>query len=429
MKSNSPVKAVIVGAGHRSEWYGNYALEHPNDMQIVGVADPNPIRREAFRKKFGFPEENCFENADELAKAPKFADAAINGTMDNQHVPTSIPLLRAGYDLLIEKPFALNEDEMWTLYRAQQETKRRVMVCHVLRYSPFYQSVHAEIARGTLGEILSVQASEYVSYHHIATCYVRGKWNSFEKCQSGMLLAKSCHDLDLIMWLKNVPPKRISSFGSRFLFRPEKAPEGAGKRCMVDCPLEETCDYSAKKMYIDHPDRWRFYVWTELEGKENVTLEDKIELIRNTSPFGRCVYACDNDVVDHQTLSIEFQDGATASMSMIGGSGKDDRTLHIVGTKAELYGSFDDGIYTVRAIDPAPDCEYQTRVVNPLEGIDRRGHGGGDLRLVEDFVKYVRGEETSPSLTSLEDSIYGHEAVFLAEKSRETGQTQTFTLK
>lgn len=423
---NKPVTVVLVGAGHRSEWYGKYALEHPDQMTVVGVADPNPVRRDAFRKMFSFPEENCFKDADELALRGKIADAVINGTMDNLHVSTSIPLMKVGYDILLEKPFALNEDDMWELYRVQKETGAKMMICHVLRYSPFYQAIHKELRDGNLGEIISVEASEYVSYNHMATCYVRGKWNNFKACQSGMLLAKSCHDLDIIMWMMGKAPKAIASFGSLFQFRKEKAPEGSGTRCMVDCPYVDTCDYSAKSMYIDHPERWRFYVWTELEGKENVTIEDKIALLKGESPFGRCVYKCDNDVVDHQSLSIQFEDGTTASFNMISGSGKDERKIHIVGTKAEIYGSFEDGVYTVRTIDTRPGCECHTAIKNPLEGLDTRGHGGGDQRLVEDFVKYVRGDKTSPSLTSLEDSVYGHQAVFLAEKSRETGMTQEF---
>lgn len=422
----SPVTVILVGAGHRSEWYGKYALEHPDLMKVVGVADPNPIRREAFRKMFGFPEENCFRDAQELSEKGKIADAVINGTMDNLHVSTSIPLMKAGYDILLEKPFALSIEEMWELYRVQKETGRKMMICHVLRYSPFYQAIQKEIKDGVLGEIISVEASEYVSYHHMATCYVRGKWNSFEKCQSGMLLAKSCHDLDIIMWMMGKAPKMISSFGSLFMFRPENAPADSGTRCMTDCPYVDSCDYSAKSMYIDHPERWRFYVWTELEGKENVTIDDKIALIKGESPFGRCVYKCDNDVCDHQTISILFEDGTTGSFNMISGSGKDERKLHIVGTRAEIYGSFEDGEYYLRTIDTRPGCECRTEKKNPLLGLDTRGHGGGDQRLVEDFVKYVKGEATTPSLTSLEDSIYGHQAVFLAEESRETGMTKTF---
>ncbi|MBQ3079944.1 MAG: Gfo/Idh/MocA family oxidoreductase [Clostridia bacterium] len=426
MQRTKPVTVVVVGAGHRSEWYGKYSIDHPDEMQVVGVADPNPIRRREFQKLFHFPDENMFEDADALAKKGKIADAVINGTMDEMHVSTTIPLMRAGYDILLEKPFALTEEEMWELYGVMLETGRRVMICHVLRYAPFYQAVKEEILKGTLGKILSIQASEYVSYHHMSIAYVRGKWNSLKKCKSGMLLAKSCHDMDIIMWLMNKTPVSISSFGSLMYFTPENAPEGAGERCMADCPHVDTCVYSAKRLYIDHPDRWRFYVWTEFEGKENVTIEDKIRLMKEESPFGRCIFKCDNDVVDHQSAIIQFEDGATASMNMISNSGKDERTLHIVGSKAEIYGSFEDGFFTIRAIDPSPGIECTAKIVDPLSGKKAEGHGGGDHRLVQDFIRYVRGQETTPSLTSLSDSIYGHQAVFLAEKSRETGQTQTF---
>lgn len=426
MTNPKPVTVVLVGAGHRSQWYGLYSKKYPDEMKVVGVADPNPIRRREFQAEFDIPDKNLFESAESLTKKGKIADAAINGTMDDIHVSTSIPLMRAGYDILLEKPFALNEEDMRTLYRVKKETGRRIMICHVLRYANFYQAIHEEIRKGTLGKILSIQASEYVSYHHMSIAYVRGKWNNSEKCKSGILLAKSCHDLDIIMWLMGSAPQAISSFGSLMYYTADNAPEGAGTRCMVDCPHVDTCNYSAKRLYIDHPDRWRFYVWTELEGKDNVTIEDKIRLLKEDSPFGRCIFKCDNNVVDHQTIAIHFKNGATASMNMIAGTGKDERTIHIVGSKAEIYGSFEDGAFTVREIDPSPGMECRTRIVRPLaERV--AGHGGGDEKLVRDFVRYVKGLETSQSLTSLEDSIYGHQAVFLAEKSRESGQTQYFT--
>ena len=425
MVKNGPVTAVIVGAGHRSLWYGKYALQEPDKLRIVGVADPNPVRREYFARQFGIPEAGLFASAEELAAAPKMADAVINGTMDHQHVATALPLLAAGYDMLIEKPFAVNMEEMERLARAAKQYHNKVMICHVLRYAPFYQEMRRRVLRGDLGEITSIEAAEYVSYHHMATCYVRGKWRDSKACHAGLLLAKSCHDMDIIMWLKSgVKPARVASFGSIFEFRPERCPEGAGTMCMVDCPIEDRCVYSAKKMYIDHPDRWSFYVWDRLEHIERPTIEDKIaELKKPDNYYGRCVWKCGNDVVDHQNVAIEFADGSTASFILASGSGKDERTIHICGTRAEIYGSLEQGYFTVRSINPAPGCECDIEEVRfDAQG----GHGGGDQRLVVDFVEYLRGGEPSISLTKLDDSINGHMAVFLAEQSRQTGQVCAF---
>ena len=224
--------AIIVGAGHRSIVYATYALEHPEDLQIVGVADPSPLRRERIVKLFKLKPEQCFDSAADLASRPKLADFIINGTMDQHHVPTSLPMLAAGYDILLEKPFATHEAELIELVRAARKFGRKISICHVLRYTPFYAAIRNEIVKGTIGDILSVQAVEHVSYHHMAMGFVRGKWNRQDQSHSTMLMAKSCHDIDLITWMKSgIPPLKVSSFGNNFFFRPEKAPVGAGTRC------------------------------------------------------------------------------------------------------------------------------------------------------------------------------------------------------
>lgn len=417
------ITAIIVGAGHRAILYSLYALEHPDELKIVGVADPDPIRRKKVAEMHGFGEEMCFRNAEELAERPKLADAVINGTMDRQHVPTAVPLLRAGYDMLLEKPFAISEEEVNYLYKVVKETRRKVMICHVLRYAPFYVAIKQRLLSGEIGDIINIQATEHVSYHHLAVSFVRGKWGNEEKCGAPMLLAKCCHDMDLIMWLKSgVSPKQIASFGSDFQFDPAKKPAGAGKRCLVDCQCEETCLYSAKKHYLDHPDRWAFYVWDCLENIENPTLEDKRKSLMTDNIHGRCVWDCEHTVVDHQSVLMNFADGATATLNMIGGTAKPERNIHIIGTKGEIKGVFDDSVFTVRTIDTASEKGWNEEVVDLKIGGDKSGmtgsHGGGDLRLVEDFVHVLQGEEPSISCTTIKDSINGHLGVFCAERAR-----------
>ena len=223
-----PVTAIIVGAGHRAFVYSKLALTNPEMLKIVGVADPDPIRRKKAMDMFGFPEENCFEDADALSRVPKFADTIINGTMDHQHIETSIPLLKKGYDMLLEKPFATNEKEMRELVDCVRENGNKVMICHVLRYTPFYLSIKERVAAGEIGDIINIQTSEHVSYHHLSTSYVRGKWANSDVCHTSMLLAKCCHDLDMMMWMMSeTKPVRICSFGSKFQFKPENAPKEA----------------------------------------------------------------------------------------------------------------------------------------------------------------------------------------------------------
>lgn len=414
---HKPLKTIIVGGGHRSLTYANLANIESDKMEIVGVADPDENRRNFIAKLYNIPPERCFTTAQELAGVPKFADAVINGTMDHVHVETTVPLLEAGYDVLLEKPFSVNEEEARELVDAAEKYGRKVMVCFVLRYAPFYRKIKDLILAGEIGDIISIQMSEFVSYHHMSTSHVRGKWNNSERCHSSMLLAKCCHDIDIMMWLMSeTKPKLVSSFGCNKQFVKENAPENSGTRCLVDCPLVDECLYSAKRIYIDHPDRWSFYVWDALEHLENPTIEDKTKLLK-TSPYGVCAFKSDNNVVDHQTVSVMFENGATGTHNMVGGTSSGTRTIHITGTKGIIKGDFEKGRFTLSKIDPRPECEHEDTVYDLKVGDDT--HGGGDLDLVRDFVAYVRGEEPSVSCTSISDSLAGHLVVFLADKSRE----------
>ncbi|MBR0412042.1 MAG: Gfo/Idh/MocA family oxidoreductase [Eubacterium sp.] len=434
---NKPITAIIVGAGHRSFVYSELAKTNPEMLKIVGVADPNPVRRKKAMEYFGFGEDMCFESAQELASKGRLADTVINGTMDEQHLETAVPLLNAGYDMLLEKPFAVNEDEMWQIVNCAKKNDAKVMICHVLRYTPFYYAIKERVASGELGDIINIQTTEHVSYHHLSTSYVRGKWANSKKCHTTMLLAKCCHDLDIMMWLmSDTKPCSISSYGSKFQFKPENAPEGAGTICMKDCPHVDTCDFSTKRLYIDHPDRWSFYVWDALEHIDNPTIEDKIALMKTDNPYARCIYKCDNDIVDHQSVLVNFESGATGTHNMVGGSAEPRRYIHIVGTKGELFGNFEESKFTVLKINPSPDAHHEEcdveevdlRVTGDMVGA-YGGHGGGDERLAADFVKFVRGEDPSLACTSIFDSVAGHLSVYRADKSREdNGAPQKISL-
>ena len=415
---NGPLRVIIVGGGHRSLTYAQYAELNKDRMQIVGVAEPDESRRNMIAQRFSIPEEHCFYDALALSKAPKFADAVINGTMDHIHVETTIPLLEAGYDVLLEKPFAVNESEARALAEAAKRTGRKVMVCFVLRYAGFYRRIKDIMLSGAIGSVTDIHSAEYVSYHHMSTSYVRGKWNNSDKCHSTMLLAKCCHDIDIITWLMSeTKPKLISSFGSCIQYRPENAPEGSGTYCLVDCPYVDTCNYSAKRLYLDHPDRWVVYVWDKLENIKNPTDEDRRNLLK-TSPYGRCIYKSDNNIVDHQSVNILFANGATGSHSMIGGAATGTRKISVTGTKGMIYGDFEEGKLTLSIINPSPGCEKDDTEITVSE---HENHGGGDLALVEDFVAYCKGEKTSVSCTSIEDSLLSHLAVFLADESMQNG--------
>ncbi len=405
--------AVLVGLGHRARTYGAYAFEHPEELEIVGLADPDPRRLERTAAVFDVPSERCFRSAEELAMQPRFADAAINGTMDRQHVPTTLPLLEAGYHVLLEKPIAPNREELLSLLHIARKTGRTLMICHVLRYAPFYAAIRQRVCNGEIGEIISITSSERVSYHHMAVAFVRGKWR--RRAENPILLAKCCHDLDLLCWYKSgVRPVRVASHGDLTHFRPDKAPPGAGTRCLVDCQIEAGCPYSARKNYIEQG-LWGFYAWESLEHLENPTLDDRLESLRTDNPFGRCVWHCDNDVVDHQSVIVEFADGCVATHTLVGGAARPCRTVHLVGTRGEIEGIMEEGRFTIRKPDARPGHEYTEEQIDV--NVAGSMHGGGDLRLVGDFLRVLRGEPPSLSTTTIEDSIYGHLIAYAADQS------------
>lgn len=404
--------------------YASYAQQHPDMLKIVGVADPIEGRRQLAAQTFGLTADQCFASADDLARRGKIADAVINGTMDADHVPTSLPLLAAGYDMLLEKPFAVTEEEVHQLAAAARRHNRRVMICHVLRYAPFYYSIRQRLTAGEIGELINVQTNEHVSYHHMGVAYIRGKWRRKDLCGSPILMAKCCHDLDLIMWMKSgVRPTRVGSFGSLMYFRADKAPKHAGTQCLVDCPIEKDCEYSARKNYLDHPRRWRFYVWAGLEHiAEPTDAQREAYLKQPDTIFGRCVWKCDNDVVDHQSVAIEFADGATATHNLVCGTARPLRSIYLLGTHGEIQGTMEDSKFTIRHADPRPGTSgYTEEVVDLKIGGDMTGafggHGGGDMRLVEDWVHALMGRKPSIACTTIDDSLNGHLVCFAADQA------------
>lgn len=424
MKQTQPKEIIIVGAGNRAMVYSKFIASNPSKAKIVGVVDPNPDRRDYVAKLFSIDVSQCFKTVDDLVTRGKIADAIINGTMDQHHLETSLPLLKLGYDMLLEKPFVTNEDDMWELVNCVQENVNKVMICHVLRYTPFYSEIFKRVKNNEIGSIINIQTNEHVSYHHMGVSFVRGKWRNEKVCGSKMLLAKCCHDIDLIMWLQQgVRPSKVVSFGSNIQFNKDNAPKDAGTRCMVDCAIEETCLYSAKKHYINYPDRWSFYVWDCFKDDENPTIEQKINSLKTDNIYGKCIYKCDNTTVDHQSVVLNFENGSTATHNMIGGTPAPRRSIHIVGTTGEIFGTFEEEMFTVRKINSVQNHEYDEEVVRVGDSGDTSGeyggHGGGDGRLANDFIDFISGDTHSDSCTSIEQSLYGHLATFRADKSRE----------
>lgn len=420
MKKMIPV--VIVGMGKRAMIYARESLRYPDLFRVVGVVDTDPCRIDLACRTFQIPEEHCFRNVEELVSASGFASAAINGTMDPLHVKTTIPLLQHGYDVLLEKPFAVNQQEADALLQCADETGRSVMVCHVLRYAPFYREIKSILSGGEIGTVINIQMNEQVSYFHESVSYVRGKFASPEMCGSGILLSKCSHDLDIMAWLmEGNLPERISSVGSVIQYKPEMAPENAGSHCFLNCPAERDCVYSAKRLYIENPQRWTENIWHDSHA-ENADMEEKAAILRDpANPYSRCVYKCDLKIVDHQSVLIQFRDGATGTFSLNGGASAPGRHIHITGTKGEIAGTFEEECFTVHRIAPESESGCESRVVDVSSASGGNVHGNGDQSIVQDFMALLRGEPTSPCCTTLDSSMVGHRLVFLAEQSREKG--------
>ena len=412
--------SVIVGYGDRGRVYGKYAVLHPEQLKIVAVVDPSDMNRDKAKEDFHLPEDRCYRSVEEFIKAGKIADCVFNCTMDELHVSTTLPLLDAGYDVMLEKPVTGNPEELFQLKERAEKNRCRLVICHVLRYTPFYQGIKKALTEGRIGTIIAMEMSEYVGIQHVVTSYIRGKWRNSARSGSSILLAKSCHDLDLMCWLVgDSKPCRVASFGERTVFIPENAPAGAGNNCTVDCPVEKDCMYSAKKMYLEH-NTMDFLTWAGMDTYfENVTEEQKEKHLQQ-SDFGKCVYKLDGDLYDHQTVSVEFENGVTASMNLISNATYPGRRIHIVGTKGEITGFLEENIYTIREFD-ADRMSYREEQFNVAAEV-KSGHMGGDLRLVEDFVKLENGLRCSNSTTVIQDSVNGHLCVYAADRSAKEGR-------
>ena len=446
--------AVLIGAGNRGyEAYGRYALAHPDEIRLVAVAEPNELRRERFAVAHGIPADRQFTTWEDLLALGKIADAALVCTLDHLHVGPTTAALQSGYDVLLEKPMATCLEDCLALVSVAERTGSLLQICHVLRYTPFFSTVHEIIRSGRLGRIITVEHRENVSYWHMAHSYVRGNWsNSHATCP--MILSKCCHDLDILYW--NLGPcRRLSSFGSLVHFREENAPPGAPDRCTDGCLAAEECPWYAPRLYLElvplmhvargSPLRWerlgaalaldhpalaeaarrgipRFAEALDYRGWPiSVISEDTSSDARRSAleigPYGRCVYRCSNDVVDHQVVNMELEDGTTVQLAMHGHSHREGRTMRYDGTRATLIGRF---YLRDQEIQIHNHLTGKVEVVQPPRtAVGATGHGGGDAGLMAAFVQAVR--DPSRALTTARELLESHLTALAAEEARITG--------
>lgn len=407
MNYNKKIKVGLIGAGQRGNYsFGDYAINYPENIEYVSLAEPNEIRRKEFAKKHNIALEYQFNSWEELLGKEKHCDAIIITTPDDIHFePAKLSLLK-GYHLLLEKPMSNTAEKVIELGNIARENNNIFMICHILRYASLFSKVKEIVDSGLVGKVQTIQYNENIGYFHFAHAFVRGNWRNSD-LSSPLILQKSCHDMDIFLWLLESDCKKIASFGSLNYFNKSHKPEGASDRC-ITCPVEKDCPYSALKLYYENIGQWPTTVITEDQSKGGV------EKALKEGPYGRCVYECDNNVVDHQSTILEFENGVTINFSLSGFTNKIGRTFKIMGSKGEM-----------RCTDIGDKIEVEIFDSNEIRvsKFDREGHGhkDADKRLMDDFLSLI-SHGNGKGLTSAERSVQSHMMAFAAEEARLKGK-------
>ncbi|KAA8480192.1 oxidoreductase family protein [Arcticibacter tournemirensis] len=417
---SKPVTAIILGAGNRGTVYGSYAVKFPEQLKIVGVAEPIPLRNERHTKLHKIVESNRFNTWEDVFKRPKFADAVIISTPDNLHYAPCMKALEMGYDILLEKPIAPTEKECRDILALAKKKGRIVGVCHVLRYAPYFVKMKELIAKGAIGEIISIQHFEPIEHTHMAHSYVRGNWHN-SKATTPIILAKSCHDLDIIKWVIDKPAKEIVAMGDLKWFKKENAPEGSTARCTDGCKVERECPYSAIKEYYERRSRTSVLDLPEDKSKHAEVIMERLK----TTNYGRCVYRMENDQPDHYVTSILFGDNVTANFSMEAFTSYHGRRTRVMGSMGDMVGDMEELVIT----------DFRSRkelklvpTADDVEGYKNSGHGGGDLLLVRDFVQAVAQQNPKLLTSTIDESIESHIMGFMAEESRKNKKVMSIKI-
>lgn len=409
------LKIGLIGAGNRGkDIYANFILNSTDEAQVISVAEPNDIRREQVVKAHNIQPEFIFNTWEDFLAKDKFCDAIFLATGDDLHFEPIIIAMEKGYDILLEKPMSNKAEECLKIADMAEHYGVKVMVCHVLRYTPFFSKLKELIDSGIIGEVVDIQHNENIGNFHFAHSFVRGNWRNSNET-SPLILQKSCHDLDILSWLLNGSPcKEIVSFGSLKHFKKENAPANSSTRCL-QCSLIDTCIYSPKKIYYNNIGAWPTLVATEIQTEEALT--NSLE----HNQYGRCVYHCDNNVVDNMVSIIQFENGVNVTFNLCAFTDDVCRTIKIMGTKGEIRGNdlknnievYEFGQGTGRF-----DNGAMTRITpDVLIG----GHGGGDTGLMHDFIDLCLGRKND-SRTNPRTSLESHLMAFAAEKSRVEGK-------
>lgn len=423
----------ILGCGSRGHYtYGKCMSENFGDkFKIVSVCDNDPEKIRLAQEDWGLSEEVCFLDSDEFLKE-KRSDALVIATQDRDHVKMCVKALELGYDILLEKPISPIEEELYELLEAYKKHKKKVIVCHVLRYAPAFLKLKELLDSGEIGKVVCIDWIEQVTYWHQAHSFVRGNWRNDQET-SPMIMQKCCHDLDLLQYYANSACKTVYSVGDVSFFNRENQPQGASDRCET-CQYIHDCVYSAERLYVkkrekdfdwafDKPDvddeaRKQGWPFNVVDLSRPIT-EQSIRKAYQSSNYGRCVFACDNNVVDNQTVVMQFENGIKANLTMTAFTALPGRKITFHGTLGEL--EMDEENDYIRISRYGHGTRFLSiKEICRLAVNDNFGHGGGDLMLVKDFYDALLGNGELG--TTLECSIESHLMALAAEKSRKTGE-------
>ncbi|OWF48532.1 Oxidoreductase [Mizuhopecten yessoensis] len=422
-KKSTVLTAIVIGAGMRGAVYSQYAQMYPDRLKIVGVADPREYYRRKLQQQFSIQEDNCFSDWSEASQRDRMSDCVIITTPDRLHKDPAVAFAKKGYNILLEKPMAVNEEDCREIVKTCTENSVTLAVCHVLRYTPWANKLRELIDSGVIGEVVNINHTEPVGFWHFAHSFVRGNWKR-EDQSSCSLLQKCCHDVDLInYWMPGKKCRRVSSFGYLSHFTIADKPRGAASRCM-ECPasIESQCPYSAKKIYLDQikmgHNGFPVCVIAEEPSVESVTTALK------TGPYGVCVYDNDNDVMSNQVVNMQFEGGATATLTMMAFTKSVcTREVKVYGTKGQLSCTAT-GSPVIQHFDflTGQSHEYPAE---PTRVRGMSGHGGADFHCIHSFISSVANDNKENIMTGPEESLAGHVLVFAAEKARKENRVVT----
>jgi predicted dehydrogenase len=449
---DEPVRLAIVGAGNRGRFaYGAWCRHRPDLAQVVAIAEPDPIRRDAMADEHGVSPARAHAGWQALLGDLADVDGVVIATLDHEHIAPAAAFLDAGADIVLEKPIAPDREGIEEVRAAARRSEGTVTIAHVLRYTPMFGTLKRLLDEDAIGELRGIDHAEHVGLRLFTHAYVRGNWRR-EDTSSPVILSKSCHDLDLIRWWADAPWTAASSWGELTYFNEAHAPEGAPTHCLHGCPVEDTCPFHAGRRYIDNTPDPEGYPTNVITS--DPSLESRLAALRD-GPYGRCVFRSDNDVPDHQTAMFRFANGVQASFTLTAFAAKGARHTRLFGTRGDITGDPLNGTITIRRYQPAPhverpsgadggprvmrsdDADAAARSFVNTEIVEARpepdafpGHGGGDDGLMQAFVTRLqarrdpapRPDRLTSALTSLDASLESHEMAFAAERSRHSGR-------